>query len=147
MWMDYVNTFPKPMVIYYASDMILYIDSDAVYLVADKARSKVSGFYYCSNKDPKQCPNPPINGPIWIECKMLRHVVTSAAEAETAGLFYNCQTAIEIRNMLRALNHPQPATPIKIDNLTSASFVNDLLKQHRCKSWDVRYHWLSEKQK
>ena len=72
--------------------------------------------------------------------------MTSAAEAETAGLFYNCQTAIDIRNMLKALGHTQPATPVKTDNSTAESFVKNLIKQRRSKSWDVRYHWLSEKQ-
>ena len=72
--------------------------------------------------------------------------MTSAAEAETAGLFYNCQTAIDIRNMLKALGHRQPATPVKTDNSTAESFVKNLIKQRRSKSWDVRYHWLPEKQ-
>ena len=72
--------------------MILYVDSDAVYLVAEKAKSHIAGYYYCSNKTPPNTePNPPLNGPIHIECKLLRHVVTSATEAETAGLFHNCQ--------------------------------------------------------
>ena len=30
-----------------------------------------------------------LNGPIHIECKILKYVVASAAEAETAGLFHN----------------------------------------------------------
>ena len=120
--------YPKAKVRYYASDIILYIDSDATYLVLDKARSRVSGFYYNINKDPKQCLNPPINGPILIECKILRHMVTSAAEAKTAGLFYNRQTAIEIRNILKALNHPRPETPIKTDSSTSASFCKRFIE-------------------
>ena len=48
--------------------------------------------------------------------------------------------------MLRALGHPQAATPVKTDNATAASFVTDMLKQKRSKAWDVRYHWLSEQQ-
>ena len=147
MLMDYVNTYPNPKIRYHASDMKLYIDSDAAYLVADKARSRIAGYYYCSNVDNSPSPKPPLNGPIHIECKILRHVVTSAAEAETAALFYNCQTAIDIRNMLEALGHPQRATAVKTDNSTASSFVQDLLKQKRSKSWDVRYHWLSDKQK
>ena len=81
-----------------------------------------------------------------IECKMLRHVVTPAAETDPAGFFYNCQTAIDLQNMLRALGHPQQKTAVKTDNSTAASFVNKLIKQKRSKSWDVRYHWLTEKQ-
>ena len=73
-------------------------------------------------------------------------MVTSAAEAETAGLFVNCQKILEIKYMLEALGHPQVAIPVKTDNATAASFVTDTLKQKRSKAWDVRYHWLSEQQ-
>jgi len=147
MLLDYMNTYPNPKIRYNASDMILYIDSDAAYLVAEKAKSRISGYYYLSNKDDSKIPTPPLNGALHVECKLLRHVVTSAAEAETAGLLYNCQTAIDLRNMLSALGHKQASTPVKTDNSTAASFVKNLIKQRRSKSWDVRYHWLSEKQK
>ena len=110
--------------------MILYVDSDAAYLIADKAKRRVAGYYDCGNKTQSPTrPNPPINGPIHIECKLLRHVVTSAAEAETAGLFLNCQKIIEIKQMLHALGHPQSATSVKTDNATAASFVTDIIKK------------------
>ena len=127
--------------------MILYVDLDAAYIVAEKSKSRIAGYYYCINKtSQKTSPNPPLNGPVHIECKLLRHVVTSAAEAETAGLFLNCQKVIELKNMLEALGHPQEATPVKTNNATAASFVTDMLKQKRSKAWDVRYHWLCEQQ-
>ena len=72
--------------------------------------------------------------------------MTSAAEAKTAGLFINCQKVIEIKQMLQALRHNQMATLVKTDNATAASFVTDMIKKKRSKSWDVRYHWLSEQQ-
>ena len=75
-----------------------------------------------------------------VECKLLKHVVSSAAEVETGGLFHNCQTAIMIRHILNALRHNQKPTPVKTDNSTAASFVNDLLKQKRSKSQDMRFH-------
>ena len=141
MLLDYLNTHPKARIRFYKSDMILYVDSDEAYLVAEKAKSRIAGYYYCSNKTNKNfTKNPPLNGPIHIECKLLRHVVTSAAEAETAGLFINCQKIIEIQQMLKALRHEQPPTPVKTDNATAASFVTDMLKKKRSKAWDVRYH-------
>ena len=127
--------------------MQLHIDLDAAYLVAPKANSRIAGFYYCSTKkDPRFTP-PPLNGPVHVECRVLRHVVTSAAEAETAALFYNTQMALELVHILRALGHPQQPISIKTDNVTAASFVKDTLKQRRSKAWDVRYHWLSEQQR
>ena len=147
MLLDYLNTYPNAKIRFYASDMVLYVDSDAAYLITEKAKSRIAGYYYCSNSPKnKKSPNPPLNGPIHIECKLLRHVVTSAAEAETAGLFINCQKVIKIKQMLQALGHNQKATPVKTDNATAASFVTDMIKKKRSKSWDVRYHWLSEQQ-
>ena len=44
--------------------------------------------------------------------------------------------------MLTQLEHPQPPTPIKYDNETSKTFINNNTTQERSKSWDMRYHWL-----
>ena len=60
--------------------MILYADSDAAYLILEGAKSRIAGYFYCSNKSV--------------------HVVTSATEAETAGLFLNGQKIIEVKRML-----------------------------------------------
>ena len=146
MLLNYLNTYKNAVVRFHASDMTLYVDSDAAYLVAPKAKSRIAGFFYCSNNSTTNPPSPPLNGPFHVECKILRHVVTSAAEAETAGLFYNCQTAIHLRHMLAVLGHPQPQTQVKTDNGTASQFVSDTIKNKRSKSWDVRYHWLSERQ-
>ena len=143
MLLNYLHTYPNATIRYYASDMELHIDSDAAYLVAPDAKSRIAGFYYCSNKTTNNI-NIPLNGPVLVECKLLKHVVTSAAEAETAALFYNCQTAVQLRQMLEALDHPQKTTHVKTDNSTAESFVNSTFKQKRSKSWDVRYHWISE---
>jgi hypothetical protein len=93
--MNYVATYPNTYVRYHASEMILTIDSDAAHLVAPKARSRVAG-YFQMNDTPAKNKHPTINGAILVECKTLRHVVSSAAEAETAGVFHNAQTAIPI---------------------------------------------------
>ena len=145
MLLDYLSTYSEAKIRYTKSEMILHLDSDAAYLVAPKARSRIAGYFYCGNNYIKNTsPTSTLNGPIHIECKLLKHVVASAAEAETAGLFHNCQTAVMIRNMLLALGHVQPPTPSKTDNSTAASFVNDTLKKKRSKAWDVRYHWLCD---
>ena len=105
--MDYVHTHPNAFIRYYTSDMVLHIDSDAAYLVAPKARSRVGGYFHLSNH-PTNKNTPKLNGAVHVECKTLRHVVSSAAEAETAGVFHNAQMALPIRIVLQALNHPQP---------------------------------------
>ena len=37
-------------------------------------------------------------------------------------------------------------TPIKIDNSIALGFVHNNIYQKRSKAWDMRYHWLREKQ-
>ena len=72
-----------------------------------------------------------------MECKTLKHVVASAAEAEIAGIFHSAQTSIPIQRILRALGHTQPVTPIKTDNSTASGFIHDNIQQKRSKSWDM----------
>ena len=88
--------------------MILHVDSDAVFLVVPKARSCVAGFDYCGDNcfNKSTTPYSVLDGPIHIECKTLKHVVASAAEAETGGLFHVCQKVIQLRRMLIAMGHP-----------------------------------------
>ena len=124
--------------------MQLVVDSDAAYLVMPKAKSRIAG-YFQLNDDPNRVPHPTINGAILVECKTLKHVVSSAAEAETAGVFYNAQKAIPIRYILEQLGHQQPPTPLKTDNSTALGFVRNNIHQKRSKSWDMRYHWLRDR--
>ena len=142
--LDYVATYPNAYTRYHSSNMILNIDSDAAYLVLPQAKSRIAGYFYLSDHY-TNASSPSINGPILVECKTLRHVVASAAEAEVSAIFHNAQTAIPIRNLLESLGHPQPPTPIKTDNTTANGFVHSNINQKRSKSWDMRFHWLKDK--
>ena len=120
--LDYIATYYDASVRFHASDMVLRVDSDAAYLVAPKARSRIAGYFYLSSLEDE----PPLNGAVHIECKTLRHVVASAAEAETAGVFHNSQIVLSMRRILEALNHPQPpdGTPFKLDNAVTNGFIH-----------------------
>ena len=142
--LDYVATFPNVYLRFCASDMVLHIDSDAAYLVAPEAKSRIAGFYHLNSHDRTNLIH---NGALLVECKSLRHVVASSAEAETAGLFHNAQTAIPIRYMLSQLGHKQPPTPLKTDNATALNFINNNITQRRSKSWDMRFYWLRDRQR
>ena len=76
---------------------------------------------------------------------MLKHVVSSAAKAETAGFFYNAQQAILLRRILNALGHHQCPTMIKTDNETACGFVNNNIHLCKSKTWDMPYYWLKDK--
>ena len=120
--MDYVTTFPNTYICYYASDMVLHVDSDATYLVTTKARSRMAG--YCQlSAHPDITAHPKLNGTILIECKTLRHIVVSAAEAEIGGIFHNTQVSIPIRTLLQSFGHP--LTPIKTYNSTANGFIHE----------------------
>jgi hypothetical protein len=54
--------------------------------------------------------------------------------------------AIPIRNMLIAIGHPQPPTPIKTDNSTAQGFVYKNINQKKSKSCDMRYYWLRDRE-
>ena len=66
--MDYAATHPNVYIRYHASDMVLHVDSDTACLVAPKARSRISGYFYLSDH-PSKTPHPKLNGAILVECK------------------------------------------------------------------------------
>ena len=103
----------------------------------------VAGHFHLSDS-PDKTTTPKLNGAVHIECKTLRHVVFSAAEAETGGVYYNTQMVIPITIILEVLNHPHPPTPINTDNFTTNRFIHD--NQKRSKAWDTRYYWLRDRQ-
>jgi len=119
---NYLATYPQATIRFQASNMILHIESDAAYLVFPGARSRYAGHFYLSNQIPSS------NGPIHTECRTIQNVVCSAAEAECAGLFGNCQLGIQIRRILTGLGHLQPPTTVVTDNSTATAFVNTTMK-------------------
>ena len=145
--LDYAYTNPNAAIKYTASNMSLWIDSDAAYLVAPKSRSRVAGYYYLSDtpKQPIQA-NPSFNAPVLVECKILRFVQSSSTEAEIGGLFHNMKTALPLRETLAELGHPQLLTPVKTDNATAHKFAHDDIKHARSKHMDMRYYWVKDKE-
>jgi hypothetical protein len=76
--LNYCNTHPETKIRYHASDMILHIHSDASYLSEKESKIRAGGFFYMgssTNKDKKLT-----NGPILIISKVIKHVMSSAAE-------------------------------------------------------------------
>jgi hypothetical protein len=64
-----------------------------------------------------------LNVPILVDVKTLQFTVGFAAEAEIGWIYTGGQTAIPIRQALEEMYHPQPATPIKIDNATAQGIL------------------------
>ena len=75
-------------------------------------------------------------------------MVTSAAEAETYGVFHNTKQTLPLRHILEELGHKQnKPTSIITDNSTSAGYVNKNMQMKRSKTWDMHLHWLRDKEK
>ena len=69
----------------------------------------------------------------------------SAVEAKIGAAYINGQEAISIRTLLLELGHPQPATPIQVDNSTAYSFANDAIKQKRLIAIDMHFYWILDR--
>eukprot|EP00804_Cyclotella_cryptica_P014406 CCRYP_020991-RA/>CCRYP_020991-RA protein AED:0.43 eAED:0.43 QI:0/0/0/1/0/0/2/0/190 len=68
--------------------------------------------------------------------------MTSAAEAQLGALYINARETIPQRHLLNELGHPQPPTPIQIDNSTALGVVTNIIQPKRTKAMDMRFHWL-----
>ena len=68
-----------------------------------------------------------------MECRILKHVVASAAEEEVGGLFHNGQISVPLRITLHELGFTQPSTRIKTDNPAAKGIVTATVKQKRSK--------------
>ncbi len=150
--LNYVASNPDAELRYHASDMILWVDSDASYLSESKSRSTCAGYHFLSDKPsaPSQPPHPndtePMhNAPVHVMCNIMKEIVSAASEAELAGLCHNGKEACPIRTCLAELGHPQPPTPIKTDNTTAAGLANDTVKQKRSKAIDMRFYWIRDR--
>ena len=129
---------PNAGITYHTSDMILAVHADAGYLNETDARRRVGAIYFLSENDEV----PRINGAVHSIAKIIKHVMSSAAEAEIGALFYTAQDSIILRNTLIEMGWPQPKTPVQTDNSTAAGVVNKTIQPKRMKSMDMRFHWL-----
>ena len=121
--------------------MVLRIHSDASYLSVPKARSRAAGYFYLSSNTDE----PPINGAVHVLCVVLKNVMASAAEAETGAVFKSCQAAVSLRETLTEMGHPQPATPVHVDNACAVGILNETFRQRRSKSMDMRFYWVRDR--
>ena len=130
-----------------ARDMILHIASDGSYLSESKSRSCVGGIFYLSSKLPQhnQAPdcNHPFNAPFHVVAKILKIITISAMETEVAATFYNAKETLPFRLTLAEMGHPQPPTPMEVDNETAIGFFKSTMKQKRSKAIGTTKHLIA----
>ena len=74
--------------------------------------------------------------------KIIKHVMSSASEAETAAIFYNCKPALPLRVSLEEMGHDQPKTPVTTDNTTAHGLIKKTMIPKLAKSYDMRFNFL-----
>ena len=97
-----MSTQEDAVLTYQASNMVLPIHSDALYLSKPKSHSRASGHMYMAGKE-----EIPINNGLVLNIsQIIQAIMSSAAEAEMGALFINAKTAFSMQQMLIELGHP-----------------------------------------
>jgi hypothetical protein len=117
--------------------MILNIHSDASYLSEREAKSRAGGFFSLGINIDSQ--NKLTNGAILIISKILKHLMSSAAEAEIGSVFLNAKEATILGTTLEEMGHPQLPTPLQTDNNTATGYSNDTVKQRCTRTMDMQF--------
>jgi hypothetical protein len=121
--------------------MQLKINSVASYLSEPKAKSRIGSYFYLGNN--KNSPKKPLsNGPLLCHTTVLKHVVSSVAEAEFGALFVNAKEGTVTRTTLTEMGHTQDATELKTDKTTSDGIINNTVQQKHSKAMDMRFYWV-----
>jgi len=140
--LDYLATQEDAVLTYNRSEMIMAVHSDASYLCEPKAKSRAGGHFFMSTN----AKIPPNNGAILNIAHIIKHVMTSATEAELAALFIMAREAVYMRIILEEMGHKQPATPIQTDNAMAEAVINAKITPKRSKAMDMRFHGLKDRE-
>jgi hypothetical protein len=76
----------------------------------------------------------------------MKVVLASATEAELGAAFFVAKDGVVIRITLEEMGHPQPPTPLQVDNSCAHGIINNTVKQRRSKAIDMRFYWLKDRE-
>jgi hypothetical protein len=142
--LDSCSKHPDANIRYYTSDMQLKIHSDASYLSEPKAKSRIGGYFYLGNA--QNSPLPPLTyGPLLCHYTVLKHWVSSMADAEFGSVCVNTKIGTVTRTTLTEMGHPQEATYLKTDNSTTDGIINKTVQQKLSKAMDMRCYWIQDR--
>ena len=141
-FLDYAATQEEAVLAYNASEMKMAAHSDARYLSEPKARNRAGGRFFLSSDS-----SVPHNyGAVLNIAHIIKHVISSATEAELAALYIVAQEAVYICILLQELGHKQPPTPLQTDNSMADGVVNEQIQPKRTKAMDMQFHWLRDRE-
>ncbi len=138
--LDYLAMQEEAILSYHTSDMVLALHRDKSYLSKPKAQSQASGHFFLSSNTTV----PPNNGAILNIAHIIKTVMSSATEAELAGLYIMACKAVYIRIILEELGHIQPPTPLQTDNAIADGIINSKMQPKQTKAMEMRFHWLRD---
>ena len=84
----------------------------------------------------------PNNGTVFTIVKIIKAVISLAAEAELGSMFIKFKEAILERQAMEEVGNKQTPTPMQIDNTTAHVVVTNSIYSKRIKSMDMRLYWL-----
>ncbi len=140
--LNYLATQEDAVLSYHASNMVLAVHSDASYLSEPKAHSRAGGHFFLSS----DTTIPPNNGTVLSIAHIIKNVMSSATEAELAGLYIMTCEAVYIRIIPKELGHKQPPTPLQTDNAMADAVINSKIQPKQTKPMDMRFHWLQDRE-
>jgi hypothetical protein len=100
--------------------MVLAVHSNASYLSKPKACSRAGGHFFLSSNTTA----PPNNGAVLNIAHIIKNVMSSATEAELAGLYIMVHKAAYIRIILEELGHKHLLMPLQTNNAMADSNIN-----------------------
>ena len=140
MLLDYCAAYPNDGIEYRSSDMVLSLSghSDAKFNNESGSRSGAGAYIFLSEDDKF----PRWNGPVLAIAQIMKYILTSAAESETAALFLTAKEMAALQNTLKEMRRKQPPFPLQCDNSIAVGYTNQTIVSKKSKSWDLRLKWL-----
>ena len=138
LFLDYAASQEEAVLTYHASDMVLACHSDASYLSEPVSCSRAQGQFFLSN----DATMPSNNGSVLNIAQIIKTVMMSAVEAEIGAMFINAQEVVPQWMTLVEMGHPQPQTPMQMDNSAAHSVVTNNVQPRITKAMEMRFHWL-----
>jgi hypothetical protein len=92
--LDCIATHPNAGIQYKACNMVLLVHTDTSYLLKPGGKSRAAGHFYLSNCNDKDFNN----GTILTLSTIIKHVMSSAFEAELAARYYSYKLALHFES-------------------------------------------------
>jgi hypothetical protein len=130
--LDYVATHSNAGICYLASNMILAVHTNALYLSKHNAHSWASAHFYLTNKGNKEFNY----GAILSLTSIIKHVISLASASELAALYYSCKIAVPVQTILDEMGHMQSPTPVTTENIMAQGLTIGTMTPKASKSMD-----------